>query len=281
MAKSDLEKAIEKHRKEAKRMADQEARSQTAATIVRGQPYIGGMRIMDPAAEEVFQAILRLYDGNEKRHIYGDHDAIPEAYHNSVNLEFEKLKMYGVVASLHNYIGGWDGILTPQGLTYFEDKEQALLKEKNLQNIKSHTSVKEYDVFISHANKDKSDYVDELYLALRRLGIKIFYDTEVLSWGDNWKQVILDGTAKSEFAIIVISENFFDREWTERELEEFLKRQNEGGQKIVLPLLHNITLEMLKEKYPLLGDIQVIDSGRYSKEEITILFAKELIKRLR
>lgn len=281
MAKSSFEKAIEKQQREAKRLADQEARRQTAATIVKGQPYISGMRIMDTAAEEVFQAILSIYDGNETRHVYGDYDVIPEAYQNSIGLEFEKLKMYGVVTSLHSYLGEWDAILTPQGLTYFQDKESALLKEKSTQNSKIHTNEKEYDVFISHANADKSDYVDELYLVLRKLGVKIFYDTEVLSWGDNWKQVILDGTAKSEFAIIVISENFFDREWTERELEEFLKRQNEGGQKIVLPLLHNISLDMLKEKYPFLGDIQTIDSGRYSKEEITILFAKELIKRLR
>lgn len=90
---------------------------------------------------------------------------------------------------------------------------------------------------------------------------------------------ILDGTASSEFAIIVISENLFDREWTEKELHEFLERQNSSGQKIVLPLLHNISLEQLKEKYPALGDIQVIDTQRYSKEEKTILFAKELIKR--
>lgn len=40
-------------------------------------------------------------------------------------------------------------------------------------------SMKEYDVFISHANKDKSDYVDSLYLAIRKLGVNIFYDTEV------------------------------------------------------------------------------------------------------
>ena len=140
---------------------------------------------------------------------------------------------------------------------------------------------KKYDVFISHANKDKSDYVDELYLSLRKLNINIFYDSEILSWGDNWKQIILDGTEKSEFAIIVISENFFGREWTERELEEFLNRQNANGQKIVLPLLHNVTIDKLVEIYPYLGDIQMISTDKYSKEEITILFAKELIKRLR
>lgn len=60
-----------------------------------------------------------------------------------------------------------------------------------------------------------------------------------------------------------------------------MKRQNASGQKVVLPLLHNISLDMLKNKYSILGDIQVIDTTCYSKEEITILFAKELIKRLK
>ena len=54
------------------------------------------------------------------------------------------------------------------------------------------------------------------------MGINIFYDKESLEWGDNWKAVILNGTKKAEFAVIVISENFFDREWTEKELTEFL-----------------------------------------------------------
>ena len=116
-------------------------------------------------------------------------------------------------------------------------------------------------------------------MTLRRLGISIFYDSDSISWGDNWKQAILNGTAVSEFAIIVISENFFDREWTNRELQEFLIRQNESGQKIVLPLLHNINREQLKDRYPELQDIQVIDTGSQTKEDIAILFAKELIKR--
>lgn len=90
-------------------------------------------------------------------------------------------------------------------------------------------SIPEYDVFISHASKDKKNVVEELYQSLNKLGIHIFYDKESLEWGDNWKEKILSGTKKAEFAIIVISENFFDREWTERELAEFLNRQNRNG----------------------------------------------------
>jgi hypothetical protein len=140
---------------------------------------------------------------------------------------------------------------------------------------------KQYDVFISRANKDKDTYVDSLNAAVRRLGVNIFYDTDSLSWGDNWKQMILDGTQNSEFAIIVISNNFFDREWTERELKEFLTQQNENHQKKVLPLLYGISLEELKAHYPELEDFQCIRADDYALEEIVILLAKELIKRYR
>lgn len=139
----------------------------------------------------------------------------------------------------------------------------------------------EYDVFISHANKDKADLIEELYQSLDKLGIKIFYDKESLEWGDNWKDRILNGTKKAEFAIIVISENFFDREWTERELAEFLGRQDRNGQKLILPILHNISVEQLKEKYPSVADIQAIDSKKYSCDQIALLFARQLIKRLK
>ena len=139
----------------------------------------------------------------------------------------------------------------------------------------------EYDVFISHANKDKEDLVEELYQSLKALGISIFYDKESLEWGDKWKDKILDGTKRAEFAIIVISENFFDREWTEKELNEFLNRQNRNGQKLILPILHNITAEQLKEKYPSVADIQGVPSDKYSCDQIALLFAKQLIKRLK
>lgn len=139
----------------------------------------------------------------------------------------------------------------------------------------------EYDVFISHANKDKEELIEELYHSLDMLGIKIFYDKESLEWGDNWKERILNGVKKAEFAIIVISENFFDREWTEKELSEFLNRQNRNGQKLILPIVHNISMKQLQEKYPNVADIQALDSKKYTCDQIALLFAKQLIKRLK
>ena len=139
----------------------------------------------------------------------------------------------------------------------------------------------EYDVFISHANADKEELIEELYNSLTKLGVKIFYDKETLEWGDKFKDKILEGTKKAEFAIIVISQNFFGREWTEKELVAFLNRQNRNGQKLILPIIHNITITQLQEKYPSVADIQAIDSSKYSCDEIALLFARQLIKRLK
>lgn len=170
--------------------------------------------------------------------------------------------------------------LLEEGLSYFEQKDYALQATQLDRKAQSPVG-KDYDVFISHADKDKLKYVDDLYNGIKLLGIRIFYDKDTISWGDNWKQTILDGTQESEFAIIVISSNFFGREWTERELKEFMHRQNASGQKIVLPLLYDISVEDMKKQYPFLEDIQAIETINYSKEEIAILLAREIIKRMR
>lgn len=284
MAKSQLEKAIEKQRKEAQKIAQIEQRRQRASAIVLGAEIVDGFRVMDKDAECVLQAILEQYDGNENNYVHFKVDKLPRHLQDSFALQCEKLQMYGALATANYYMSGAMISMSESGLNYFKDKDEAYQRDKEKNKEELHISMmqhKQYDVFISHANKDKSDYIDLLYMAVKRLGINVFYDTEVLSWGDNWKQVILDGTANSEFAIIVISENFFGREWTEKELNEFLKQQNESGQKIVLPLLYNVSLEQLKKHYPQLEEIQCISANDYSQEQITILLAKELIKRYR
>lgn len=159
-------------------------------------------------------------------------------------------------------------------------KGVAEMETTTVQTKKSETFT-QYDVFLSHANKDKIDIVDNLNSSLERLGVKIFYDKKTLEWGDKWKDRILDGVNRSEFAIIVISKNFFDREWTEKELNELLNRQNREGQKIILPIVHNITNDDLRRKYPSIADIQTIDSKEYTCDQIALLFARQMIKRLR
>ena len=280
-AKSAEQKLIEKQMKAQEKVARESKLRERASGLVGAAHMVEGFRVMDPESEALLDEILKQYDGNERNYVSITRDLLPRSLQESCQVLYEALIMYGMVSSAIPYGNGAMITLSDSGKNYFINKDAAEKKaEKNVVDAaQTKTNRKQYDVFISHANADKLDYVDELYLAIRKLGISIFYDSEVLSWGDKWKDVILNGTESSEFASIVISENFFDREWTERELSEFLIRQNESGQKIILPLLHNITVEDLKAKYPDVGDIQCISTDKYSKDQVTVLLAKELIKR--
>ncbi len=140
----------------------------------------------------------------------------------------------------------------------------------------------EYDVFVSHANDNKQAFVDSLSAGLNRLGIKVWYDSSVLDWGDDWKAKIVEGLAKSRFGIVVLSPQFIDREWTTKELQELLNRQNERHEKVVLPLLYNLTVDDMKAKYPDLAPIQarVIREDEDAKD-VVIDFARILIRALK
>lgn len=281
MAKTDLQRTLEKQQKQQQKYAREAQNRERAAAVVSGAKYVGSFRVMDKDSELLLEEILRQYDGNDKNNVSFNVERLPQYLQESISVGYEKLQMYGVLARAISYISGAILTLSESGKTYFDDKAIAEERAKNNRMAENEDVRKQYDVFISHASKDKNVYVDSLNAAVRKLGLNIFYDTDVLSWGDNWKQVILDGTKSSEFAIIVISNNFFDREWTERELGEFLSRQNENHQKIVLPLLYGISLNELKEHYPELGNIQCVSADEHNIEEIVILLARELIKRYR
>ena len=288
MAKSQLEKAIEKQIKESqkqakdaeKRAREQKRRDEEAAkierakTIVEAQPMIGSLRQIDDEAKIFLEILLNNYDGNDQYYVEINSDSIPNRMAYSLGLELEKLRLYGLVSSYNLFLCETEVYLTTKATTYFDDLE----KEKKIINDKN-TQKKNYDVFISHASKDKLSFVDELVDGIKKLGVRIFYDKDEFSWGDNWKEKILDGTQQSEFAVIVISDNFFDRKWTETELNEFLQRQNESGQKTILPLLYGITYSDVAKKYPELEFIQSLKADEHNVDEIVILLARELIKR--
>jgi len=90
--------------------------------------------------------------------------------------------------------------------------------------------MKDYDVFISYARKDKDKLVDELHEQFKKLNVKIFYDAESLEWGDDWKSKISKTINSCKYGVVIISNNYFGREWTEKELNELLRQKNASYQ---------------------------------------------------
>lgn len=231
----------------------------------------------NPSSTASYETIDRTLNENKKRH---------EVWMNDVDIFYNKyLKEHPLGQKINTWLfhRKYDQLVA--ALESISEDKDFINKMNGISTVEvpkyKAKMLPEYDVFISHANADKEALIEELYNSLNKLGVKIFYDKETLEWGDKFKDKILEGTKKSEFAIIVISTNFFGREWTERELSEFLNRQNQNGQKLILPILHNITIEQLKEKYPSIADIQAIDSSKYTCDQIALLFARQFIKRLK
>lgn len=91
----------------------------------------GRMNILQPMEEEAFKIILEQYDGNKDNSVSGTYDIFPKYMQYSFKDIFERLKIFGLLASYCNYISGWRAYLTPNGKTYFEDKKKYLQRESN------------------------------------------------------------------------------------------------------------------------------------------------------
>jgi hypothetical protein len=110
----------------------------------------------------------------------------------------------------------------------------------------------QYDVFLSHASGDKTEYVEPLARALDQVRVSYWLDGQQSSWGDSLVSRINDGLRNSRYGIICLSQRFLDRPWPENELGTFLTSQNRDGRKRVLPLILNSTDTVLSH-YPILA----------------------------
>lgn len=156
MAKSSLEKALEKQRKEVerqtkkqieanKKLADKkrreterqariDARRERASSIVMGQPTVGDIRILDNSSEELVSLICKGYCRDDYRVTNSDVE-IPTYLERDLPLEFEKLKQYGLISDYRYYISEyWGIIILPGLLNYFTRREKAILQEKQSHN---------------------------------------------------------------------------------------------------------------------------------------------------
>lgn len=140
-----------------------------------------------------------------------------------------------------------------------------------------------YDVFLSHADADKDSFVEELKQSFDKLGVSVFYDKDSIEWGNDWSQKIKEGLDKCDFGVVIVSKDFYDREWTEKELKSLLIRQNENGDNIILPILYNTNLDELKKhcKKSCYKDLAKIQFIRFPEDgdvkDITIRLAKILL----
>lgn len=127
----------------------------------------------------------------------------------------------------------------------------------------------EYDVFVSHAWEDKETFVDDLVNALENEGIKVWYDTKNLLWGDPMRSKIDNGLRKSKFGIVILSPNYIadGKYWTKKELNGLFQLESINGKKI-LPIWYNLNKAQIMEFSPMIANKKAIIAADTTLEEI-------------
>lgn len=117
-----------------------------------------------------------------------------------------------------------------------------------------------WDVFISHASEDKDAFVRRLAEALTKRGIRVWFDEYSLNLGDSLTRSIDQGLSRCRFGVVVLSPAFFSKEWTQKELGGLVSRESDG-QKIILPIWHNVTAADVRRYSPMLADRFAVSSS--------------------
>ena len=124
--KFDTKKLQRELNKQIQKIAKEEALKASIEIPTNG----GDMRIFDKMTEEALKVILSQYDGNAEYSVSGNYDLFPVYMKFSLKDIFLKLKYANLIASNTSTLSGWSVFLTPNGITYFEDKKEYIKRNE-------------------------------------------------------------------------------------------------------------------------------------------------------
>lgn len=134
---------------------------------------------------------------------------------------------------------------------------------------------KSWDVFISHASEDKELFVRPLAVALRSLGVSVWYDEFSLRLGDSLSRSIDKGLSSSSFGLVVISPHFIKKPWSEYELRGLISREIEED-RVILPIWHGVTRRQVVEFSPPLADKVALKTEGLTAQDVAIQVFREV-----
>ena len=108
------------------------------------------------------------------------------------------------------------------------------------------------NLFLSHACEDKDDFVRPLAEALRQ-EFDVWYDEYALRIGDSLLEKISAGLRNCDRGIVVLSRNFFGKQWTQMELNGLVALET-NERKILIPIWLGITKQDVLNFSPILAD---------------------------
>jgi len=136
----------------------------------------------------------------------------------------------------------------------WRDNAAKWLAQQNVQTLPQQSNAADFDFFISHATEDKDAFARPFATKLRENGARVWFDEFTLTIGDGLRRSIDRGLANSRFGIVILSPSFFAKNWPQYELDGLTARQI-MGQKVILPIWHDIDREKITRYSPPLADM--------------------------
>ena len=79
--------------------------------------------------------------------------------------------------------------------------------------------------------------------------------------GDSLNRSIDAGLSRSRFGVVILSRQFFEKEWPQRELDGLVTREIDGV-KVILPVWHDVTRAEIAARSPTLADRLGVSTGK-------------------
>ena len=135
-----------------------------------------------------------------------------------------------------------------------------------------------WDAFVSHAGEDKDEFVEPLAKELENCGLNVWYDDFELSVGDSIPNENQRGLHNSDYGIVVLSESFFEKSWTQEELDSLIQRDVNEMNKVILPVCYDITPKKVMSNHKLLGKRYLISAESMSIPEVARELYQEILE---
>lgn len=130
------------------------------------------------------------------------------------------------------------------------------------------TSALASDVFLSHASEDKDEIARPLKDSLEAKGISVWFDELNIKLGQSIRQEIESGIASCRFGVVIVSPDFFKKQWTQAELDALFGRKMNSGENLILPVWHRVSKDEVLKHSPLLAGILALNSSLHTIEEM-------------
>jgi hypothetical protein len=131
---------------------------------------------------------------------------------------------------------------------------------------------REWDSFLSYARIDGAEAGAKLRDALSELGVSVWFDEVTITPGKSQSLQMDKGLQRARAGIALLTPAYLaGRFWTERELGALL------GKETLIPVLHNVTFDEVKEYSGILPDLAGFETARDSISVIAEKIAAALL----